>query len=163
MLVLRGEWPPKRVLIGDDGSRAAELAGELAAGIGGLFGAKVTLARAYPELPEVDIEGRELNARMVDDELRREEIKLRERARRIEKTHEEVRPAIRLSVGDPAVLLLEAAEEGGVPEKTLIAVGSRGMGTMRRMRLGSVSTKVVRAHAGPVLICPGDVRTGMSN
>jgi nucleotide-binding universal stress UspA family protein len=33
-------------------------------------------------------------------------------------------------------------------------VGSRGLGLARRLRLGSVSTKVLRAAGGPVLIYP---------
>jgi nucleotide-binding universal stress UspA family protein len=159
VLVLRGGgWPPERVVIGDDGSEAAEEAGELAAGIGKMFGARVTLVRAYRKLPQMDVEGRELNARRADDELRREERKLWELATQIQEAHE-VRPAVRLSAGDPAARILEAAEEGDAPEKTLVAVGSRGLGTMRRMRLGSVSTKVLRAAKGPVLIHPhpGDV------
>ncbi len=159
VLVLRGGgWPPERVVIGDDGSEAAEEAGELAAGIGRLVGARVILVRAYRKLPQMDVEGRELNARRADDELRREERKLWERATQIQEAHE-VRPAVRLSAGDPAARILEAAEEGDASEKTLIAVGSRGLGTMRRMRLGSVSTKVLRAAKGPVLIHPhpGDV------
>lgn len=154
VLVLRGGgWPPERVVIGDDGSEAAEEAGELAAGIGRLVGARVILVRAYRKLPQMDVEGRELNARMADDELRREERKLWERAMQIQEAHE-VRPAVRLSAGDPAARILEAAEEGDASEKTLVAVGSRGLGTMRRMRLGSVSTKVLRAAKGPVLIHP---------
>ena len=159
VLVLRGGgWPPERVVIGDDGSEAAEEAGELAAGIGRLVGARVILVRAYRKLPQMDVEGRELNARRADDELRREERKLWEQAMQIQEAHE-VRPAVRLSAGDPAARILEAAEEGDASEKTLVAVGSRGLGTMRRMRLGSVSTKVLRAAKGPVLIHPhpGDV------
>ncbi len=159
VLMLRGGgWPPEQVVIGDDNSEAAEEAGELAAGIGRLVGARVTLVRAYRKLPEMDVEGRELNARMADDELRREERKLWERATQIQEAHE-VRPVVRLSAGDPAARILEAAEEGDAPEKTLVAVGSRGLGMMRRMRFGSVSTKVLRAAKGPVLIHPhpGDV------
>ena len=145
VLVLRGgEWPPEQVVIGDDNSEAAEEAGELAAVIGRLVGARVTLVRAYRKLPKMDVERRELNARMADDELRREERKLWERATQIQEAHE-IRPAVRLSAGDPAARILEAAEEGDASEKTLVAVGSRGLGTMRRMRLGSVSTKVLRA------------------
>jgi nucleotide-binding universal stress UspA family protein len=53
---------------------------------------------------------------------------------------------------DPAVAILEVAREGEEP--TLIAVGSRGLGKVQRMRLGSVSTKVVRAAKGPVLVHP---------
>lgn len=37
---------------------------------------------------------------------------------------------------------------------TLIAGGSRGLGLLERLRLGSVSTKVLRAATGPVLVSP---------
>ncbi len=50
---------------------------------------------------------------------------------------------------DPALAILEVAQQKVEP--TLIAVGSRGLGTIQRTRLGSVSTKVVRAAAGPIL------------
>jgi nucleotide-binding universal stress UspA family protein len=33
-------------------------------------------------------------------------------------------------------------------------VGSRGLGLARRLRLGSVSTEVLRAAGGPVLVYP---------
>ena len=59
---------------------------------------------------------------------------------------------IRTAEGDPAVAKLEAAQEGD--GTTLIAVGSRGLGTIQRVRLGSVSTKVLRAAMGPVLVYP---------
>ena len=157
VLVLRGgdeAWPPKRVVIGDDGSEAASRAASLAAGIGGLFGARGLVLRAYPELPESDLEGRILDARMVDDELRREERKLEERAARLEANFG-VRPRIRLDVGDPAARLLEAAEEKREGKQTLLAVGSRGLGPLGRARLGSVSTKALRAAKEPVLVCPG--------
>jgi nucleotide-binding universal stress UspA family protein len=152
VLVLRGSgWPPERIVVGDDGSEAAESAGRLAAFIGGLFGTKMLLVRTYPELPKIDVEGRKVDPRLVDDERKREWTQLEERATRIGKASGD-RPSVRLSVGDPAACLLDSAGEEGAPEKTLIAAGSRGLGTMRRVRLGSVSTKVLRAAKGPVLI-----------
>src|SRR5947209_3151532 len=81
VLVLRGgqeAWPLKRVIVGDDGSKAAKGAGELAASIGKLFRAQGLLVRVYPQLPEADLEGRRLNTWMIDDELRREESELAE-------------------------------------------------------------------------------------
>lgn len=57
----------------------------------------------------------------------------------------------RIAVGDPAAALIEAAEEA-TPESTLITLGSRGLGAMQRLRLGSVSTKILRAARGPVLV-----------
>ena len=157
VLVTRGggeAWPPERVVIGDDGSEAATGAGELAAKIGKLFGARGLLVQVYPRLLEVDVEGRKLNARMINDELRREERELGGRATEVEE-HLGKRPNIRIAtVGDTATVLLEAAEEEDEPEKTLLAVGSRGLGPVQRVRLGSVSTKVLRAARGPVLVYP---------
>ena len=74
-------------------------------GIGGLFGTKGLVLQAYPELPAADLEGRALDARMVDDELRQEERKLQERARQLEE-YLGVRPRVRLDVGDPAATLI---------------------------------------------------------
>jgi nucleotide-binding universal stress UspA family protein len=39
-------------------------------------------------------------------------------------------------------------------EKAIIAVGSRGLGAVRRVRLGSVSTKVFHVAEVPVLVSP---------
>jgi nucleotide-binding universal stress UspA family protein len=156
VLVMRGGgegWPPTRVVIGDDGSEAAREAASLGVGIGRIFGAQGLILRAYPELPEMDLEGRALDARMVDDELRREQRKLEERAGWLEENLG-VQPRVRIDVGDPTAALLAAAEEVPGGEQTLLAVGSRGLGLMGRARLGSVSTKVLRAARGPVLICP---------
>jgi nucleotide-binding universal stress UspA family protein len=100
----------------------------------------------------VDAEGRESDPRMVDDELRRAEKALVERAAELE-VRLDSRPQIRLVVGEAAAHLLEAAEEQS-PERTLLAVGSRGLGAIGRMRLGSVSTKVLHAAEGPVLVHP---------
>ena len=157
VLVMRGgerAWPPQTVVIGDDGSDEAREAGELAARVGKSFDAKVLLVRAYPRLPEEDVEGRKLDARMVDDELRREEQGLIGRAKEIEGAVG-VRPRVKIAVGDPATVLLESAGEDAA-EGALVAVGSRGHGAARRLRLGSVSTKVVHAAEGPVLINPPD-------
>lgn len=60
-------------------------------------------------------------------------------------------PEVRLSGDYPANVLLEAAQEEW---PSLVAVGSRGLAGFMRTRLGSVSTKVVLASRGPVLVCP---------
>lgn len=154
VLVLRGgyeTWPPSRIVVGDDGSEQARAAGELAAGIGGALGARGLLVRCFPEPPEIDPEGRVSNPRIVDDALRREERDLINRAGELEETWGE-RPRVRVAVGDPAALILEAIRER--EDSALAVVGSRGLGRMKRMRLGSVSTKVLRAADGPVLISP---------
>jgi nucleotide-binding universal stress UspA family protein len=155
VLVLRGgedSWPPERVIFGDDGSEAARAAGDLGASLCGRHGARALVLHAYPRLPEVDAEGRRFNPRIVDDELRRAEKALLERSRELE-CRLGSRPKVRLVVGDAAASLLEAAEEDA-PERTLLVVGSRELGAIGRIRLGSVSTKVVHAAKGPILVHP---------
>jgi nucleotide-binding universal stress UspA family protein len=154
VLMLRGEdaWPPERVILGDNDSEAARAAGDLGASLCGRHGARALLLHAYPRLPEVVAEGRRSNPRIGDDELRKAEKALLERSQELE-SRLGSRPETRLVVGDAAACLLEAAEEDA-PERTLLAVGSRGLGVIGRMRLGSVSTKVVRAGLGAVLVYP---------
>lgn len=90
VLVIRGgddAWPPGRAVLADDGSEASRSAGELAAGICSLFGVEATVVRAYPELPAVDDEeDRQSDARIADDELRRQQRLLEQRARELEAT-----------------------------------------------------------------------------
>jgi nucleotide-binding universal stress UspA family protein len=155
VLVLRGgedAWPPERVIFGDDGSEVARAAGDLGASLCGHHSARALVLHAYPRLPEVDAEGRGFDPRIVDDELRRAFSALLERSRELE-SRLGSRPKARLVVGEAAASLLEAAEKDA-PERTLLTVGSRDLGAIGRMRLGSVSTKVVHAAKGPVLVHP---------
>lgn len=154
VLMLRGGenvWPPKHIVAGEDGSEPARKAEDLAAEIGKLSEADMTLIHVYPELPEVYEEGRRMDPRMTDDELRRAEMELGKRAGEIQENLGK-RPKIAITVGDAAASLVNTAEARG--ENTLVVVGSRGMGPVKRLRLGSVSTKVLRAAEGPVLVYP---------
>lgn len=127
---------PEKVLLATDGSEDAALAAQAAGGLCAKTGAelhivhalRLSAARPYPEMPE-------------------------ERAGEVSRLLG-VRPKVRVAVGDPAVCLLETAEGNSTPERTLVAVGSRGLGAVRRVRLGSVSTNVLRAARGPVLVYP---------
>ena len=149
VLVMRGgenAWPPARIIVGDDSSEDARKAGELAASIGKLFRVPQLLARVY--LKPLD-----------DNMLLQAERDLKDRADRLEGILE--RPPqtrIKITRSDPAIAILETADEEEEP--TLIAVGSRGLGAIGRVRLGSVSNKVVRAARGPVLIHPYSQGTG---
>ncbi len=153
VLVVRGgedSWPPERVISGDDGSGAAGLAAGLAGGLGGLFGAEDVLVRARRNPPE-PIGGWSAEVRHRLEEMRsREVVDLKERAEAIRSAVGR-RPGVRLVEGEATLALLQIAEEVA-PHKTLLAVGCRGLGAVGRARLGSVSTNVLRAARGPVLI-----------
>ena len=139
LLVRRGEniWPPTRIVAGDDFSEDAKKAAELAANLGKLFDARMLLLHADPHLSQVSGEA--------------VEGKLEDRTGALKDILEE-QPQTRVVAGDPPEALIEAAQEGEGP--TLVVVGSRGLGLVGRLRLGSVSTKVIRAGLGAVLVYP---------
>jgi len=140
VLVVRSEenvWPPTRVVAGDDFSEVAGKAATLAANLGNMFGAQMLLLHAVRQLPRAS--GEAVEARLEDSAGELEGVL-------------QQRPKTRVVAGDPAEVLLEAAREGERP--TLVAVGSRGLGPVDRLRLGSVSTRVIRAGPGAVLVYP---------
>lgn len=140
VLVVRGGesvWPPARIVAGDDFSEDAGKAAELAANLGKLFGVPMLLLHAAPNLSQVSGEAAE--------------GKLEDRTGALKDILDE-QPRTRVIAGDPPEVLIEAAQEDEGP--TLVVVGSRGLGLVGRLRLGSVSTKVVRAGLEAVLIYP---------
>jgi nucleotide-binding universal stress UspA family protein len=158
VLVVRGgqeAWPPDSIVLGDDGSLESAEAGELAARFGRLFGAEGYLVHAYPALPAFSETEEALDTRAVSEVFRGAEESLRERAAGLERVLGR-RLEVRAAVGDAAGLILGVARDAS---PALVAVGSRGLGIQEDLRggfarLGSVSTKVVRAASGPVLVCP---------
>ena len=153
LVVRRGHsaWPPSRVVIGEDFSDDAKKAGELAANIAGLYGSQVTLVYAHPDLPEVPPgEARDSAVQELGGIRERDEERLESRADAL-KEMAGSRPEVRVSDGYPASVILRATQETPPP---LVAVGSRGLAGLTRTRLGSVSTKVVTAALGPVLVAP---------
>jgi nucleotide-binding universal stress UspA family protein len=153
VLVLRGgedAWPPARIIIGEDFSDDARNAGDLAAAIGRLYDARGLLVYSHPDLPEVPPGEARSTVSDLLNMRERDESMLDERAGDLEETLGS-RPEVKISEGYPANVLLEAAQE---VQPSLVAVGSRGLAGIMRTRLGSVSTKVVTASRGPVLVYP---------
>jgi nucleotide-binding universal stress UspA family protein len=157
VLVVRGgegEWPINRVVVGDDGSWSAQRAGQLVAEIADLFGAEVVLVRAY-ENPPAPVGGWRAEDRRELDEARIRNLQeLEGRAKRLE-VYAQDRPQTRLAESKATPAIVSVAEEAE-EERTLLAVGSRGLGAPKRALFGSVSTKVLRAVDGPVLVVPPD-------
>jgi nucleotide-binding universal stress UspA family protein len=156
-LVVRGgetAWPPAQIVIGDDGSADASRVATLGAALGHLYGAKVILARVMPELPMFRWyeEGqRAATEKIYEDMLARARDDVTGDARRLSVAGMAA-PEPVVVAGDPATVVLDIAESESAP--TLIAVGCRGLGPLGRLRLGSVSTKLLHAARGPLLIAP---------
>lgn len=164
VLVVRsgaGSWPPVRVVIGEDLSEDAHSAAKLGITLAKLMEAETLLVHTYegmPPHPETPPQAdRELYEAMVDKHLRQVESALEERAAELEQAYD-VRPQVRIVPGESAQVLAEIAEEGDGP--SLLVVGSRGLGTSERIVIGSVSSKVLRAAGGPVLVCPPGAPNG---
>jgi len=136
--------------VGDEGSEEARRAGELAASMGKLFGARALLVRVYPSVPVFKAR-RIVYVQASSDILTKGERALERRAAELEGILGR-RPGVRVASGDAAAVIQEAAEEGGEP--TLVAIGSRGLGAVRYSMLGGVSADVFRSVAGSVLLAP---------
>ncbi len=152
-LVVRGGegiWPTSRLIVGDDASEEARRAGELAAGIGKLFDARALLVRVYPQVTVFKAR-RVSHVQASRELLKKGERSLEKRAAELESILG-TRPEVWVASGDATAVLQEASEAGGEP--ALVAVGSRGLGDVQHFALGSVSTGVLRAVSGPVLIVP---------
>jgi len=141
-------WPPARVVAGVDFSEDSVTAARLAAAIGGLAGAETLLVNAQSP-SEIGHKARVSGARRVDCEMLDVRKLLGRVASRVE-ADVGTRPGTRGIVGDAADAIRAAAEGAGQP--VLTAVGSRGLGALARVTVGSVSTSVLRAARGPVLV-----------
>lgn len=156
VLTLRGvedAWPPARVVISDDFSVNAREAGELAASIGSLYGAEGLLVHVYLSPSEDALRS---DPRLSEHDLEQIEADLRDRTGDLERILGG-RVGVELVqgrgvAGEIARSPIEATRD--VKGATLISVGRREFGKLRRMRAGSVSTEIARVAAGPVLVCP---------
>ncbi len=152
-LVMRGgeeAWPPRNVVIGDHSSEVSKRTGDFAAGLGELFGASVLLVQVYdPQL--LTRSARSRTPHRSEQILEASREALQRRADELTRVLSR-RPEVEVAVGDAASVIQRVADESGAG--TLVAVGSRGLGVVSRLTLGSVSTDVLRAVEGPVLVVP---------
>lgn len=154
------ESPPparvKRIVVPLDGSEPSErilpyalkLATELDAElllVHALMGADAELIGESPQHKEAEF----LKAlkRVIVEQWEQIEQRLRNDAKRIEKSG--VKARMILQSGDAPEVILKAVREEGAD---LIAMSAHGYGAMKRLLLGSVASKVIRASPVPVLV-----------
>jgi nucleotide-binding universal stress UspA family protein len=141
---------PTKILLATDGSEDAELATRIAADLSTRAGSELHVVHVREPLPRYSYSGvtpdvysygvnekREEGRKLLDEQVER----ITESGLQIHRAHLVAAPSV-----DE---ILDLAEE---IDADLIAVGSRGPGPINRIRLGSVSTKVVRAAREPVLV-----------
>ena len=151
---------PTKILLATDGSKEAALAARTASELAQMTESELHVVQAripprYPIFYEGYDEGVDVGAYAQEksEELaRRGQGLLDEQVRKIKAAGGSVAQA-HLRVGKPDVQISALAEEIGAG---LIVVGSRGLGAMRRVLMGSVSSSVVRHAHCPVLVVRGE-------
>ena len=123
----------RSILVGFDGSDAAERALDAAADLVGC-GSRLTVVHVVPE----DETGDRVNGNGVLDRARERLVRRQLTARYIEPAR-----------GEAGATLLETAESLGAD---LVVVGRRERNALRRLWLGSVSARVVRRAECDVLV-----------
>ena len=147
------------VLLATDGSlestRAARMAAELSKNLGSelhvVYVEPLPNPYAVPETLTYDPEYRDKIRKIAEREARE---KLDEKVEKIREVGGEVAEA-HARIGRPDVEIVGLAEE---LEAGLVVLGSRGLGSLKRAMMGSISDSVVRHAHGPVLVVRGNRR-----
>jgi nucleotide-binding universal stress UspA family protein len=138
--------PYRNVVVGTDGSETAEHAVRHAADLAKAFGARLTVVTAFTPDPEEEAkrvqEAPEDVRWAITDATSADERARRARAIAREAGVDDV--VMRVDSGEPAALLIDAADDSG---GDVIVVGSKGMTSAKRFVLGSVPNKV--SHHAP--------------
>jgi len=149
VLIVRGGpecWPPAQVIAGYDRSEVSARAAGIAAAIACLYGVTMTMVEV---VADAAMEGEQPSGE--PGALGLEHSRLDEEAERL--TEAVGTPVVAtLAVGDPADAML--ARTQGRQGSSLVAVGTRGLGPVRRFLLGSVSTRILHSGHSPLLVVP---------
>lgn len=148
---------PKRILVAVDGSPDSILASRRAAAMAGAFGAELHLVHVVPVSEPVWLFDEVVGGpSLYEEDLQRARDLLDEEVRRIEEGGTKVSKSY-LREGDPAAEVVALAERLGAD---LVVLGSRGLGPLARMPIGSVSSSVTAYAPCPVLVVRGGWRGG---
>lgn len=135
----------KHILAAVDGSEDSIRALKQAHGLATTFDARLTLVHAYPST--ADIVGSSDYSDMVARRKERGQAVLAAVREELGGSGPEIEEVLR--EGPEADAIVEAAK---VLDVDLVVIGSRGLGALKRLLLGSVSHKVTHLAECPVLV-----------
>ena len=135
----------RKILVPIDGSDNAEKALTYALELAEMCNADVEVLTVVPEVVNDPDWMKDYTEKMKE---KGEEV-LSKALRKAEEDKRGIRVSKRLEEGFTELKILEVAKKGGFD---LIIMGSRGLGSVKRLLLGSVSNKVVNQSEIPVLI-----------
>jgi nucleotide-binding universal stress UspA family protein len=142
---------PTQILLAIDGSDESKLATQAATELSRETGSEVHLVYVLPSPAQLighHLYREETRESLIAGAERDAETFLKEQAEKIRSDGGKVADT-HLRSGEPDKEILRAAEAFGVG---LIVMGSRGLGAISRMLIGSVSDSVVRHAHCPVLV-----------
>jgi nucleotide-binding universal stress UspA family protein len=135
----------KCILVGLDGSKQSVLALKYAEDLAGKYGAKIVLVHVYPHTS--DLRDYEEYDKLVAKRMDNGQKILESARNHLGEISIEIEEDL---IEEPAAdALLLAAE---THHADLILLGSRGMGSLKSLLFGSVSTKVTHYASCPVMI-----------
>ncbi|MDQ5819607.1 MAG: universal stress protein [Actinomycetota bacterium] len=146
---------PTKILLATDGSEQAELAARTATDLAGKTSSELHVVHVPVLPPEALHVPLILGTAALEELERRGRARLDELVGRLEASGGAVGGA-HFRVGSPAAEIVAQAEELGAG---LVVLGSRGLGAMRRVLMGSVSDSVVRHAPCPTLVVRGEPLT----
>ncbi len=136
------------VVVGYDGSEHSSIAVEWAATEALSRGVSLTLVAATTiPLEGMRFGGSVLSPDAIDDLLERLRVATQERADGSRAAYPGLDIQVRVALGSPASVLVEASANAD-----MVVVGSRGMGGFRGLLVGSVGVQVASSAACPVVV-----------
>jgi len=136
------------IVVGYDGSEHASIAVDWAATEAVSRGVMLTLAAATSvPLEGMRFGGSVLTPDAIDDLLQRLQEATQARADEARKAHPGLDVGVKVSLGSPASVLVEASANAD-----MVVVGSRGMGGFRGLLVGSVGVQVASNAACPAVV-----------
>jgi nucleotide-binding universal stress UspA family protein len=137
-----------RILIAVDGSAPSQRALEFGASLAAKLGEGLVLLHVMPQVAPPLGGGGPGALSELQQSLRVEGTQLLEALADKARLHG-VAVETELGLGDPALAIYDRAEQEDV---RMVVMGSRGQGTVARLLLGSVATKVVHTSTRPVVV-----------
>jgi len=153
------EYFPTKVLLATDGSEDAALAARAAADISKETDSELHVVHVLPQFPHYAYPGvtPDIYSYVLDKTFREARNLLDERVERIKDSGARVIDT-HVRRGPAADEVLDLAEN---LEAGLIVVGSRGLGSVKRLVVGSVSEAIVHGTLCPVLVLRGGLVHGL--
>lgn len=138
----------EKILVAIDGSKNSERALLKAKKIGAALNSEITIIHVMKDISQSPYSSMNVSLGSLKDSFEKQAMEILEHALENFKDYNNKVDSL-LETGNPGYKIAEVAKEG---EYDLIVIGSRGLDTLSRVMLGSVSNRVVNKAETSVLV-----------